>query len=66
MAQRFLEDQEVVKENERSDRSVTSRTNQNMEKIIEIMRKDRSLSVRMMPSVTNIDRETIRKMRAEN
>ena len=63
---RFLEGREIVEDDERSGRPVTSRTDENIKIINEIVRNDRRLSVRMMSDITNIDRETIRKILTED
>ena len=59
---RFVEGREVVEDDERSGRPVTSRTDEKIQKINKIVRRDRRLSVRMIADMTNIDRETIRKI----
>ena len=63
---RFLEGREIVEDDERSGRPVTSSTDENIKIINEIVRNDRRLSVRMMSDITNIDRETIRKILTED
>ena len=63
---RFLEGREAVEDDERAGRPVTSRTDKNIEKLNEIVHKDRRLSVRMMADIMNIDRETIRKILHED
>ena len=63
---RFLEGREIVEDDERSGRPVTSRTDENIKIINEIVHNDRRLSVRMMSYITNIDRETIRKILTED
>lgn len=63
---RFVEGREVVEDDERSGRPVTSRTDENIQKINKIVRRDRRLSVRMIADMTNIDRETIRKILHED
>lgn len=59
----FLEGREEV---ELFDQPVTSRIGENIQKINEIICKDRHLSIRMMADMTNIDRETIRKILHED
>ena len=63
---RFVEGREVVEDDERSGRPVTSRTDEKIQKINKIVRRDRRLSVRMIADMTNIDRETIRKILHED
>nr|CAH7743651.1 unnamed protein product [Callosobruchus chinensis] len=55
---RFSEGREEVEDDERTGRPVTSRIEENIKKVNEIVRKDRRLSLRMISDLSNIDRET--------
>jgi len=59
---RFSEGREEVEDDERPGRSVTSRTEGNVQKINEIVRKDRRLSIRMIVDMVNINKETVRQI----
>nr|CAH7718695.1 unnamed protein product [Callosobruchus chinensis] len=59
---RFSEGREEVEDVERTGRPVTSRIEENIKKVNEIVRKDRRLSLRMISDLSNIDRETVRKI----
>nr|CAH7728141.1 unnamed protein product [Callosobruchus chinensis] len=59
---RFSEGREEVEDDERTGRPVTSRIEENIKKVNEIVRKDRRLSLRMISDLSNIDRETVRKI----
>ena len=63
---RFSEGRESVTEEERSGRPSTSRTEENIAKIRQIMRKNRRLTVRGIAEQVNIDRETVRKILTED
>jgi orotate phosphoribosyltransferase-like protein len=51
-----------VKDNERTGRPKTHRTDENVGKVRKLVRSDRGLSVRMMAEELNLDRETARKI----
>ena len=55
---RFSEGREIVKDDERPGRPCTSRTEENVEKISQIVRKDCRLSVQMIAESVNIDKDT--------
>ncbi|KAL4131067.1 hypothetical protein QTP88_008418 [Uroleucon formosanum] len=59
---RFREGREEVEDNQRVGRPCSSKTNDNISKINEIVRKDRRLSIRMIAEMVNIDKETIRQI----
>ncbi|XP_053459236.1 protein GVQW3-like [Nycticebus coucang] len=63
---RFSEGRERVTDEERSGRPVTSRTDENIEKIRRIVRQNRRLTVRSIADQVNIDRETVRKILTQN
>nr|CAH7735575.1 unnamed protein product [Callosobruchus chinensis] len=63
---RFSEGREEVEDDERTARPVTSRIEENIKKVNEIVRKDRRLSLRMISDLSNIDRETVRKILHED
>ena len=62
---RFSEGRESVTNEESSGRPSTSRTEENIAKIRQIMRKNRRLTVRGIAEQVNIDRETVRKILTE-
>ncbi|KAL4113365.1 hypothetical protein QTP88_016997 [Uroleucon formosanum] len=59
---RFREGREEVEDNQRVGRPCSSKTNDNISKINEIVRKDRCLSIRMIAEMVNIDKETVRQI----
>nr|CAH7740212.1 unnamed protein product [Callosobruchus chinensis] len=63
---RFSEGREEFEDDERTGRPVTSRIEENIKKVNEIVRKDRRLSLRMISDLSNIDRETVRKILHED
>jgi len=63
---RFSEERESVTEEERSGRPVTSRTEENIAKVLQILRENRRLLVRSIAEQVNIDRETVRKILIED
>jgi len=63
---RFSEGRESVTDEERSGRPATSRTEENIAKVRQIMRKNRRLAVRSIAEQVNIDRETVRKILTED
>ena len=58
----FSEGREEVEDDKRPCRSVTSRTEGNVQKINEIVRKDRRLSIRMIADMVNINKEMVRQI----
>jgi len=60
---RFSEGRESVTDEERSGRPATSRTEENIAKIYQIVRENHWLTVRSIAEQVNIDRETVRKNR---
>ena len=63
---RFSAVRESVTEEERSGRPATSRTEENIAKIRQIVRENRRLTVRSITEQVNIDRETVRKILTED
>jgi len=59
---RFSEGREHVTDEERSGRSAISRTEENIAKVLQIVRENRRLTVRSIAEQVNIDRETVRKI----
>jgi len=62
---RFSEGREIVTDEERSGRPATSRTEENIANVRQIVRKNRRLAVRSIAEQVNIDRETVRKILTE-
>jgi len=63
---RFSEGRESVSEEERSGRPATSRTEENIAKVRQIVRENRRLTVRNIAEHVNIDREIVRKILTED
>jgi len=63
---RFSEGRESVTDKERSGRPVTSRTEENIVKVHQIVRENHRLTVRSIAGQVNIDRETVRKILTED
>jgi len=63
---RFSEGRESVTDEERSKRPATSRTEENIAKVRQIVRENRPLTVRSTVEQVNIDRETVRKILTED
>jgi len=63
---RFSEGRGSVTVEERSGWSATSRTEENIAKIRQIVRENRRLTVRSVAEQVNIDRETVRKILTED
>ena len=61
----FSEGRESATDEERSGRPATSRTEENIAKVRQIMRENRRLTVRRIAEQVNIDRETVRKILTE-
>ena len=61
----FSEGRESVTEEERSGRPATSRTEKNIAKVRQIVRRNRRVTVRIMVEQANIDKETVRKILTE-
>ena len=59
---RFSEGRGSVTDEERSGRPVTSRTEENIAKVRQVLRENRRLTVRSIAEQVNIDRETVRKI----
>ena len=58
----FCEGRESVTDGERSGRTATSRTEEKIAKVRQIVRENRRLTVRSIAEQVNIDRETVRKI----
>ena len=63
---RLSERRESVTDEERSGRPATSRTEENIAKIRQIVRENRRLTVRSIAEEVNIDRESVRKILTED
>jgi len=63
---RFPEGRESVTDEGRSGRPATSRTEENIAKIRQILRENRRLTVRSIAEQVNIDRETVGKILTED
>jgi len=63
---RFSEGRDGVTDEERSRQPATSRTEENIAKIHQIVRENRRLTVRSIAEQMNINRETVRKTLTEN
>jgi hypothetical protein len=63
---RFKEGRESLEGDERKGRPSTSRTEESAEVIQTCLAQDRTLSVRMLEEMTGINRETVRKILAED
>jgi len=62
----FSVGREIVTDEERSGRPATSRTEEKITKIRQILPENRWLTVRSIAEQVNIDRETVRKILAED
>jgi len=62
---RFSERRECVPDEERSGRPATSRTEENIAQLRQIVRENRRLTVWSIAEQVNIDRETVRKILTE-
>ncbi|XP_006141073.1 protein GVQW3 [Tupaia chinensis] len=63
---RFKEGREDVRDDARSGRPVTHRTDENIQKVKELVCSNRQLTVRMMAEELNLDKETVRLILKEN
>ena len=59
---RFSEGRESVTDEERSGRPATSRTEENIANVRQIVRENRRLTVRSIAEQVNIERDTVRKI----
>ena len=66
MGETFCDRRESVTDKERSGRPATSRTEENIAKVRQIVRENRRWTVRSIAEQVNIDRETVRKILAED
>ena len=62
----FSEGRESVTDEESSGRSATSRTEEKIAKVHQIVRENRRLTVRSIAEQVNTDRETVRKILTED
>jgi len=62
----FSEGRESVTDEERSGRPATSRTGENIAKVLQIVRENRRLTVRSIAEQMYIDRETVGKILTED
>jgi len=58
----FLDGRESVEEEPRSGRPCTSKTDENMTKVRDLVRSGRRLTVRMISSVLNLNRQTVHEI----
>ncbi|XP_006763885.1 PREDICTED: putative uncharacterized protein FLJ37770 [Myotis davidii] len=63
---RFREGREDVRDDARSGRPVTHRTDDNIQKVKDLVCSNRQLTVRMMAEQLNLDKETVRLILKEN
>ena len=63
---RFKEGREDIRDDARSGRSVTHRTDENIQKVKDLVCSNRQLTVRMMAEELNLDKETVRLILKEN
>ena len=63
---RFSERRDSVTDEERSGRPATSRTEENIVKVRQIVRENHRLTVRSIAEQVNIDRVTLRKILTED
>ena len=66
MGETFAEGRESVTDEERSGRPATSRTEENVAEVRQIVCENRQLTVRSMAEQVNINRETVRKILTED
>ena len=62
MGETFSEGRESVTEEERAGQPATRKTEENIEKICQIVCENRRLTVRSIAAQVNIDRETVWKI----
>jgi len=63
---RFSEGRESATDEERSGRPATSKTEENIAKVCQIVRENRRLTVRSIGEQVNIEREKVRKILTED
>lgn len=63
---RFKEGRKDVRDDARSGRPVTHRTDENIQKVKDLVCSNRQLTVRMMAEELNLDKETVRLILKEN
>ncbi|KAM9767815.1 LOW QUALITY PROTEIN: protein GVQW3 [Dama dama] len=63
---RFKEGREDIRDDARSGRPVTHRTDENIKKVKDLVCSNRQLTVRMMAEELNLDKETVRLILKEN
>ncbi|XP_055279696.1 protein GVQW3 [Moschus berezovskii] len=63
---RFKEGRENIRDDARSGRPVTHRTDENIKKVKDLVCSNRQLTVRMMAEELNLDKETVRLILKEN
>ena len=66
MGETFSEGRESVTDEERSGQPATSRTEENITKVHQIVREKRRLTVSSIAEQVNIERETVRKILTED
>nr|XP_045001723.1 protein GVQW3 isoform X1 [Jaculus jaculus] len=63
---RFKEGREDIRDDARSGRPITHRTDENIRKVKDLVCSNRQLTVRMMAEELNLDKETVRLILKEN
>ena len=63
---RFKEGREGIGDDQRPGRPYTSKTDANIEKVGEIVRQNRRLSIRAVAELINTDKETVRQILRNN
>ncbi|XP_069409926.1 protein GVQW3 isoform X1 [Ovis canadensis] len=63
---RFKKGREDIRDDARSGRPVTHRTDENIKKVKDLVCSNRQLTVRMMAEELNLDKETVRLILKEN
>ncbi|XP_040114841.1 protein GVQW3 [Oryx dammah] len=63
---RFKKGREDIRDDARSGRPVTHRTDENIKKVKDLVCSNRQLTVRMMAEALNLDKETVRLILKEN
>jgi len=59
---KFKEGRKYVRDNPKSGRPSTAKTQENVEKVARIVRGDRRLSIRAISELTNINKESVRQI----
>ena len=62
MVKKFKEGREYVGDDPNSGHPSTAKTQENVEKVVRIVRGDRQLSIRAISEITNINKESVRQI----